>query len=78
MNDGRRAPALLTSQLTKELVTLKDDLIAKTELADVLSTKVGRSEGWWAGCQWGGCIGLPREFRFGGVPDRHLGCAGLF
>jgi hypothetical protein len=45
VNDGRKGASLLTSQLTRELVTLKDDLIMKTELADALTAKVGQGPG---------------------------------
>ena len=40
-NDGGRKGAVqLTSQLTKELLNLKDDLTLKTELAETLAAKV--------------------------------------
>ena len=39
----KRAPAVLTSHLTKELVSLQDELLVKTDLADALASKVRRS-----------------------------------
>lgn len=36
----KRGPAVLTSHLTKELVSLQDELLVKTDLADALACKV--------------------------------------
>ena len=37
----KRGPAVLTSHLPKELVSLQDELLVKTDLADALACKVG-------------------------------------
>lgn len=42
----KRGPAVLSSHLTKELVSLQDELLVKTDLADALACKVGS----WTGC----------------------------
>ena len=39
----KRAPAVLTSHLTKELVSLQDELLVKTDLVYALASKVRRS-----------------------------------